>query len=423
MKNNSLGMKALMAAVTLALTAYFGFQAYQYFTDPLTTTLAYTYQVDEAISLSGYVVREERVLTDHPDGVVQILREEGERVSVGGAVAAVYADASVVDAQTKAETLSARMEQLEYALEAETGVEVAQKLDQQIFQNLLDYRAAVTADKLSDAEKQGAQLRAQVIKRDYTNADTEGLQTQIEELRAQVKELQSQTAGSVQKVKSPVSGLYSAVVDGYETVLTPESILEMTPSQLDRVEADGQTDSEVGKLVLGTSWYYAAVMSGEDALRLQKQQEAGTQLTLRFTTGVERDLAVTLQAVGTEENGKCVAVFRGQQYLSLLTLLREQSARIISSTLEGIRVPEEALRVVTTTKTMDDGTEQESQSIGVYCVVGLEARFKPVEILYRGDNFALVKAAAPASREVLRLRPGDEIIVAARDLYDGKVVG
>ena len=40
MKNNSLGTKLLMAAVTLGLLAYFGIQGLRYFDDPLTTTLA-----------------------------------------------------------------------------------------------------------------------------------------------------------------------------------------------------------------------------------------------------------------------------------------------------------------------------------------------------------------------------------------------
>ena len=34
MKNSSLGMKLLMAAVTLAVLAYFGMQGYRYFADP-----------------------------------------------------------------------------------------------------------------------------------------------------------------------------------------------------------------------------------------------------------------------------------------------------------------------------------------------------------------------------------------------------
>ena len=418
MKNNSLGTKLLMAAVTLGLAAYFGFQAVRYFSDPLSTIPAYNYRVEEAVSVSGYVVRQEQVLPDQTGGVLQVRRAEGERVAVGGTVAAVYADQTSVDRQTEIEALNARIEQLQYALEAEVGVEVAQKLDTQIRRNILDYRSALTAGHLGDAQKQGAQLRAQVLKRDYTNTDTTDLILQIQELQAQVKDLKAQIAGAVQRITAPASGLYSAVVDGYESVLTPESILELTPSQLSGVKADSGTTSGVGKLVLGDSWYYVASMRAEEA---QALEEAG-ELTLRFAKGVERDLPVTVAHVGDQENGRCVVVLQGRTYLAELTLLRQQSAQIISGSVEGIRVPEEALRVVTTTRTDEGGNTTESQVIGVYCVVGVEARFKPVEILYSGENFVLVRADQPSDKETLRLRPGDEVILSARDLSDGKVV-
>ena len=86
-------------------------------------------------------------------------------------------------------------------------------------------------------------------------------------------------------------------------------------------------------------------------------------------------------------------------------------------------MPEEALRVVTTTQTDADGNTTESKDIGVYCVVGIEARFKPVEVVYSGENFVIAKSTAGEDQENIRLRPGDQVIVQARGLYDGKVVG
>ena len=74
MKNNSFATKAIMTAVTLVLLAYFGIQGYRYFTDPLSTTLAYTYQVEESVSLSGYVVRREQVLPDDTSGLLRLRR-------------------------------------------------------------------------------------------------------------------------------------------------------------------------------------------------------------------------------------------------------------------------------------------------------------------------------------------------------------
>lgn len=427
MKNNSLSTKILMTLVTLALLAYFGIQGYNYFSDPLTTTLAYSYQVEDSISLSGYVVRQEQVLPDDSSGLLRLRREEGERISRGGVVASVYADQPSLDRQTEISALETRIEQLQYAQDAAGSSEVSMKLDTQIMQNILEYRKCLAAGRLAKAETCGGQLRALVLKRDYTYSENEDFSGRIEKLQSQLKELKAQAAGSVQTITAPVSGLYSAVVDGYENVLTPENLTDMTPSQLSAVRADSTVSSGVGKLILGDSWYYAAAVSVGDAKELKEEsdalQKAGKALTLRFAKNVERDLPVTVSHIGAEENGRCVVVFEGKSYLPQLTLLRQQSAQVVWDSVEGIRVPKEALRIDIRTAENEDGTTTESRVTGVYCLVGMEARFKPVEILHNGSGFLLVRSAAPADRENLRLRPGDEVIITANELFDGKVIG
>ena len=426
MKNNSLGTKVLMAALTLALVAYFGIQAVRYFGDPLTTTLAYNYRVEESENLSGFVVREELLLPEENSGLLQIQREEGERVSHGGTVAAVYTDQAALNRQTEIEALELQMEQIQYAKEAAKGEDAIQKLDAQIRRNLRDYRAAVAAERFRDVEKQASALRNQVLKRDYSGANTEELDARIAELQGQVKALQAQGAGAARRITAPESGLFSSVVDGYESVLTPAGLSSMLPSDLAGVKAAEGKTSHVGKLVQGKAWYYAAVVSEETALSLQKAEQTlkqkGGTLLLRFAKGVERDMPVSVSSVGEAENGKVVLVLKGETYLSHMTLLREQSAQVIYRTVEGIRVPKEALRIVNQTEVKEDGTEKEIQVSGVYSVVGLEAGFKPVKVLHTADHFLLVEGTPAADREEQRLRAGEEIIVTARNLYDGKVV-
>ncbi len=419
MKNSSFGTKCLLLAVTLGVLAYFGIQGLQYLGDPLTTTLAYNYQVEEGMDLSGYVVRREQVLADEASGLLRLQRSEGEKVSAGGTVALVYADQASLDRQREIDELSGRIEQLQFAQEASLGSEVSLKLDAQIMRSLLDYRAELAAGRLDNAEEHETELKSLVLKRDYTYSDTEDLSGQIAELQSQLKELKAKAASSVRAVKAPVSGVYSAVVDGYETVLTPELLADMTPSQLNAVQADETLTSQTGKLILGDSWYYAVTMSADQAKALQ--DNSGT-MTLRFAKGVEQDQTVTLYAVGPEEQGRVVVTFRGEYNMAQVTLLRRQSAQLIWRTINGIRVPNEALRAANT-KVDQEGNRTTVESLGVYCVVGMEARFKPVEVLYSGDGFVLVRSTAASDQESLRLRPGDEIIISAKDLYDGKVVG
>ena len=419
MKNSSFGTKCLLLAVTLGVLAYFGIQGLQYLGDPLTTTLAYNYQVEEGMDLSGYVVRREQVLADETSGLLRLQRSEGEKVGAGGTVALVYADQASLDRQREIDELSGRIEQLQFAQEASLGSEVSLKLDAQIMRSLLDYRAELAAGRLDNAEEHETELKSLVLKRDYTYSDTEDLSGQIAELQSLLKELKAQAASSVRAVKAPVSGVYSAVVDGYETVLTPGLLADMTPSQLNAVQADETLTSQTGKLILGDSWYYAVTMSADQAKALR---DSGGTMTLRFAKGVEQDQTVTLYAVGPEEQGRVVVTFRGAYNMAQVTLLRRQSAQLIWRTVAGIRVPNEALRAANT-KVDQEGNRTTVESLGVYCVVGMEARFKPVEVLYSGDGFVLVRSTAASDQESLRLRPGDEIIISAKDLYDGKVVG
>ena len=423
----SLGTKLLLAFVTLGVLAYFAVQAVRYFGDPLTTTLAYRYQVETATDLTGYVVREEAVLPDDGGGQRQLQRTEGERVSAGGLVALVYADQASVERQEEIRSLETQIEQLQYAREAALGAEVSQRLDVQILQNMVDYRAAVTADRLDRAEDWGAELRSLVLKRDYNASDTTDVSARIAELQAQVDSLRAQAGASVRRVTAPQAGLYSAVVDGYEAVLTPESLETLMPGKLDRLEPDeaARSASSVGKLVLGDAWYYAANLDEGEAALLQDS----TGLKLRFAKGVSQDLDVELVFVSEPEGGRVTAVFRGDTYLSELTLLRQQSAKVIRRTTEGIRVPIESVRLREETVTGEDGTETTVSQTGVYCVVGMEARFKPVDVLYSGEEFALVRSTldraedVTAAQEQIRIRPGDQVIVTAYDLYDGKVLG
>ena len=198
----------------------------------------------------------------------------------------------------------------------------------------------------------------------------------------------------------------------------------LTPSALTALRADETVGSEVGKLILGDEWFYAAVVSVSDAQALAE----GGSLCLRFSKSVEQDLPVTVYHVSEEDNGRVAVVLRGSSYLPELTLLRQQSAEVILGSLTGIRVPREALRAEKTTLD-ENGQPVTTEQTGVYCLVGMEARFKPVEVLYSGDGFALVRSAydseagdLTSTQEVARLRAGDQVVVAGRDLYDGKVL-
>jgi len=416
MKNSSLGTKLLMAVVCLVVVAYFSLQGWNYFSDPLSTTYAYRYQVEESVTVTGWVARQERVLADSTSGLLRLTRSEGERVGKGGRVAVVYADQASLDRQNRLDSLRAQIDQLEYARSAASSNEAVMKLDNQITTSLLSFRQDVAADRLDNADSHMAELRSLILKRDYSYTGGEDLDARLESLRAECKTLEAQAASSARAVTAPVSGIYSAVVDGYESVLTPESLTALTPSTISQLQPTGE-QSAVGKLITGDAWYYVASVPISAAETLTE----GQTVTLRFAKGFDRDLTVRVASVGQEEDGRAVVVFTSDLFLPSLTLLRQQSADVITKTYTGIRVPSQAIRTERVYADRDTGELTEEAVTGVYCVMGRFARFKPVEILYTGDD-GYVLALPTAADGSTVLRSGDEVIITAGGLYDGKVV-
>ena len=367
--------------------------------------------------------REERVLDDDSAGLLRIQRAEGERVAAGGTVAAVYADQASLDRQAEIESLEDRVEQLQYAQDLALAAETTRKLDAQIAQDVLEYRRFLAADRLYDAESTALELRALVLKRDYSDAGSGDIALQLQDLGAQLLALRAQAEGSVRRITAPEAGLYSAEVDGFESVLTPALLDSVTPSQLSALTADPSLSSRVGKLVLGDMWWYAAAVSVEDAMALQERERS---LQLRFSKGVDQDLPVEIQSVGAREDGRVVVVLRGSAYLQDLTLLRQQRAEIVTGSISGLRVPREALRAERAFLDGEGGTASEPKT-GVYCMVGREARFKPVEVVYSADSFVLVVPSPELdpsldgdSKRIVRA--GEQIVASARGLFDGKVL-
>ena len=146
-------------------------------------------------------------------------------------------------------------------------------------------------------------------------------------------------------------------------------------------------------------------------------------------SGLDREIEMTVERIGDEEGGERLVVLSCDEYLSITTLLRHQNAQVIFHSYTGIRVPTGAVRVVTETIPGSDGEDTEISSTAVYCRMGRLARLKPVEVLYQGEDYYLVQpdedalsGMAESARESRLLRSGDEVIISASDLYDGKVI-
>ena len=401
MKKTSPLMKILPIAVLTAVLVYFAVQLYNYLSDPVNTTLVVAGQAEDTIALNGWLLRDEEVLPAQ-SGTLSRVRQEGERVGVGQVLARVYANDGALQTVSQIETLELQLQQLQFALTSYLNPDAALKLDTSITGDILTLRQSLTGGDYTAAEGDIAPLKAAVLKRDHSYASQEEIQTEIKSVEGQIKALEASLSGTT--VTARASGTYSAVCDGYETVLTKAFLEEVTPGKLARLRPVDE-QSNMGKLIYGDTWYYVVTLPEEQASYLKSQGA----VTLRFAKGFDQNIRMQVVSVSAPEDGQAAVTLSCRKYLAQTTLLRHQAADVILRTYEGLRVPSNALRV------------SEEGVTGVYCVDGSTAAFRPVTVLYQGQGYALVRAADGAS-DTQTLRVGDEVIATAGALSDGKVI-
>lgn len=409
----------VIIALAVVLAVYLGFYALRAFQDPYGTTLVYLYTVNDSVEADGVIVRREQVLPAQ-SGIVEITRAEGERVGVGQEVALVYQNSQAQSNQEQLDALELEIDLLEYAISQSGGVDSAARLDEDILQALVDLRAACALGDYADLEEQVLEIKSDVLKRGYTYGDgltSADLSAQLQDLRNQRSALQQQSAFTTGRVTAPQSGTFSNLVDGYESLLTPESVFQLTPSSLaELIDNPPAADSALGKLITSSRWYFAASLPGEAADRLSQ----GGVATLRFTGEFSRDVAVTVEQIGPAEGGQTLVVFSSDRYLSQITLLRHQTAELIFESWSGLRIPTAALRLLQEEQT-DEETGQVTQTtrLGVYALVAGRVTFKEVEVLTEGEDYYVVR---PVGTGRDALRAGEEIITRGLDLQDGQLL-
>lgn len=417
-KESTVATKVMIAILCLGVAAYLAVYFAQGWREDIVTTRAYTYSLDVGREAQGILVREETPLTGGGGYVDQIL-PEGAKAAAWDPVALVYSDPSALTTRQSIRSLEAEIEQLQYAYNDRSQNTDAARLDAQVINSIVALRSLAAKGDLTGLDDSALNLRSMVFKRDYTYGDTDvagQLAQLISDKQAQLTELNRSLDQVSTTVYAPVSGIYSAGVDGWEGVVTPAMLDSLTAGGLEALLAEQHSPdpSAVGKLVTGSTWYYAALLDGTDT-GLQK----GRNYTLSFTGDYYGQVRMTLERVSLEGE-RTLAIFSCRSNLADTAMLRIQAVDVVTRTLEGIRVPRKALRVSTEDMTGEDGSVSQVNHYYVFTVVSSQAEQQEVEVLYSSDTYYLVRPVNQTSAG--RLRAGDEVILNSSGVYDGKVV-
>lgn len=404
MKQGRIFLRVVTVLFFAAVLCYLGYAIFQAVYDPLTTSVVLEYEAGEACFTTGYVVRDESVLTSRYP-ITVLSRSEGEKVGAGQAVAVGYLDGDAQQRHDEIEALTERLTQLEYAYTTDLDFSDISTLETNIAADMASMAESVNRRDFTTASATGTELQSLVLRRYSDDTDMEGIRTEITEAEQRLSALTSQNASDTRTITVSSPGYFSGTVDGLETLLTPSALQVLTVSSLETLEdrTESIPENAFGKLISGDTWYYATIVAEEYA----KRTSVGETVAVTFSQDLIDAIDMTVAQIGEPEDGRCVLVLSCDRYLSEITLLRHVSADIVFTSYTGLRVPKNAIRL------NDDG------EAGVYVIEGSKAAWKTVNILYdNGESYVVELDKSNTSN----LWPGDEVIVNAKGLYDGKVV-
>ena len=266
-----------------------------------------------------------------------------------------------------------------------------------------------------------------MLQREATYDGAASIDAQIQAVQAQINALDQASGADTTAVRAPVAGTFSALADGYESVLTPAALNNLTPLSLETLTAQpvAAPEGAVGKLITKATWYFAVTVPEEVAARLVE----GWSVRIRFSRDWSGEVAMKTESISAPQDGRTAVVFSSDRHLADTSLLRRQTVDLIFDSTTGIRVPKKAIRTIDVTRTDPDTGEKVptgEKQVGLYVLTGVQAEWRPVEILADDGDYCLVQSVLsdnPTATEQKKvLRAGDEVIVAAEDLFDGKVV-
>lgn len=403
MKQGKQYFTVIIWIVLAAITAYFGYSVVRSLYAPLMTVTVSEYEAGAGVYATGFVVRDEQVLSSPYESTV-ITCAEGAHVAAGEVLGTLYRSEEAKPRQARIAELKGQLEQLNYAWQYSTSAADQAALDGEISADLVELSRYLNRRDMNSVEDLCTEIKGLVLRRGGSEENTALLQVKIDTLQAELDTLQSLSTEDTQELRAEASGTFSAAVDGYERVLTPERLQTLSSLDFDAIAPQTPDEHAIGKLISGDTWYFVCVVPA-DQLR---QSAEGDPVKLTFSRDFYQTADMQIARLGENEAGNRLLVLSCDSYLERVTLLRRQSAELVFDSHAGLRVPKDAVRV------------DENGRTGVYILEGSLARWKQIEILHdMGESYIVTLDKSSTAN----LWPGDELIINAKDLYDGKVVG
>ena len=383
-------------------------------TETLKTTPTGLVEQSTSIVLEGVIFRDEKPIPTKNKGDIRPYYYDGERVAVDSIVAAVYTKGGNSDVNDKIAELEKSLDILKRSnvkgLLSIVDIEKIQKNIDALYTNMM--LAIASGDSLR-AVRAEEELLINMNKLKIHRGEVKNYNDEIAKIESELDSLYNSFKGDKEYISADQGGYFYHSCDGYEERLTPEALSTLTPDTLGKLIGETKKNPIVKsdyrcKFVYSNVWRMAVLCDDEEVALL----EEGRSYNVVLFDVRERELSFTLEKIGRSEGGKSVLTFTCLDMPEDFDFTRYQSFRLDVSSIEGYRVPKEAL--------VQKKINNERVN-GVYILDASIVKYKRIDIIGETDGYYIV-AKLDKSKEnyVEYLNLNDIIILETSGLYEGQ---
>ncbi len=377
----------------------------------ITVETATLFSVSDSVDATGIAVREEHIIAQQEDGIREYLVENGEKVARGSVVANVYDSPQTVANALDIKLKTQQLENLSLLQGVgDSGIINVTALRQNIYRTLADYSGAISNKNIdySLAYSLSSDIERHLNGYAAVSGNNISYEDEILMISDDIERLKTSPYQPSDYIYSDADGFFVASCDGYETAIDPEGLLEMNVSDIETLINDDKyfETSDQCKIMNSYIWYFAAVVEQQEAERLF----VGADVNIEFNYDLVGTIKGVVSSILTDDtSNKSIVVFECDNLSPDIVRLRIEDVEINFYNYNGIKIDRSYLRT-------------EEGALGVFVQYGTEVQFKPIEnetVLYETDEFLLIQ---PSNGYDGGIELYDNIVIAGRDLYDGKQV-
>lgn len=391
----------ILNILIFCLVAFQVWNIYIFLNPPVKSEMVVYDTIENSDEYDGIIIRDETVINSDSSGVLESIATENDVVKRGKMIASVYTGSQDSDTQTKLKQVNARIAEITGAQESSLVFEGDQaKIESNISARVSDIIISVNEKNIRKVTDLKGDLNVLIDKKNEVSGESGSVATMLDELKAQKEQYERVLSSSRQDLFAPVAGIYSTLIDGFESVLSSKALSSMGIEDFKNIiktepQITEGADQPVCKIVDNVQWHVAITMDSEKASALKN----GQSVYIKIGDSV-KEYNGNISYVSPETNGKCVVGITATEYSDEAMKHRKSKITLITEKHTGIKIPIEALRV-------NDGVQ------GVYTITEGLMKFKKADIIYKDKNYAIARENNSDSSSLFLY---DEVVVDAKEV-------